>query len=192
MFYLRRRSDLARSLDQTIKIETAPIQVRDTKHRLIFTVSGSIHATYKIIDTRKFIHHFPDIASCEAHLKDRLAVNASTVMGEALSDKDRSEFAKASTEIGRTVKQQLSAFFDEYGIKLFSCSCVPVVTESAKLDDIEWKGALKESDPILLLGELLRQTGAGTMSSMSPAMQAMLGQAMNPTPQRSQKDIPLI
>ena len=189
MFYLRRRSDLARSLDQTIKIETAPIQVRDTKHRLIFTVSGSIHATYKIIDTRKFIHHFPDIASCEAHLKDRLAVNASTVMGEALSDKDRSEFAKASTEIGRTVKQQLSTFFDECGIKLFSCSCVPVVTESTKLDEIEVDDALTKINPAI---PIVKRAGAGAVSGMSPAFQAMLGQAMYHTPQRSKNDIPLI
>ena len=192
MIRLRRRFDLARSLDQTIKAETPPVQIRDPKNRLVFTVSGSINATYKIINTRKFIHHFPDVASFEALLNERLAVTACAVMGDALSGKDRSEFAKASLEIGQTVKKLLSAFFDESGVKLLGCTCIPVVLDSAVLDSIEYGMLLKDIDPALLISQILGQAGAGAMG-MNPAVNAWIGKVLYPTPSKAPaKDTSLI
>ena len=137
-----------------------------------------------MINSKNFARHYANFASFDAVLCERLKVTASSALGDALSGKDRSCFAKESIKIGQQVIDLLKPFTNEAGVVIFTCSCIPVVTESTKLDDIEWKVALKEIDPTLLLGEILSQAGAGAMSGMNPVMNALWGKAINPTPQK--------
>ena len=181
---LLRRTEVALSLDRPLTVQAPPVQIRDVKNQLILTVSGEIHATYRVINSKNFAHHYADLASFDAVLSERLKVTGSTALGDALSGIDRSEFAKKSIKIGQQITELLKPFLAEAGVVIFTCSCIPVVTESTKLDDIEWIEVLKEIDPTLLLAEILSQFGAGAMSGMNPVMNALLGKAINPTPQK--------
>ena len=181
---LLRRTEIALSLDRPLTVQAPPVQIRDKKHQLILTVSAEIHATYRVINSKSFAHHYADFASFEAVFCERMKVAASSALSDALSGKDRSCFAKESIKIGQQITELLKLFLAEAGVVIFTCSCIPVVTESTKLDDIEWIEVLKEIDPTLLLAEILSQFGAGAMSGMNPVMNALWGKAINPTPQK--------
>ena len=186
MNILLRRFTFARSLDRSLTVQSPPVQIRDVRNELTFTVFADMHATYRIVDSRKFAHHYRDCESFEAVFRECLRVSGSTVLGDVLSGKDRSSFARESLSIGRLVIDLLKPFASEVGIVVFTCSCIPVVQESAMLDEIEVTKVLKKDiGEGALIGTILSQAGAGALSGMSPVINAVLGRAINPTPKNS-------
>ena len=185
---LLRRTEVALSLDRPLTVQAPPVQIRDVKNQLILTVSGEIHATYRVINSKNFAHHYADLASFDAVLSERLKVTGSTALGDALSGIDRSEFAKESIKIGQQITELLKPFLAEAGAVIFNCSCNPVVSESCRLDDLEYiikyLQELNDIAPGLAVGAFLSQAGAGAMSGMNPVMNALWGKAINPTPQK--------
>lgn len=185
---LLRRTEIALSLDRPLTVQAPPVQIRDKKHQLILTVSAEIHATYRVINSKSFAHHYADFASFEAVFCERMKVAASSALSDALSGKDRSCFAKESIKIGQQITELLKPFLAEAGAVIFNCSCNPVVSESCRLDDLEYiinyLQELNDIAPGLAVGAFLSQAGAGAMSGMNPVMNALWGKAINPTPQK--------
>lgn len=187
-----RRCEIARSLDRSLEIETQAVQLRDEKTRLVYTVRADVHATYRVINTKKFIQHYPDLPAFEADFSSRLKRSGSAALVEALADADRSRLARKSDEIGKRVTQALSAFLANSGVLCLSCSCTPVVVESAALEEIESLRAIREIDPGLAAGKVWGQVGAGWTSGMHPVGNAYLGRMVPPALPRDTRKDPLL
>lgn len=186
-----RRYEIARSLDRSLDVETPPIQLRDAKTNLILTVSANIHTVYRVIHTRKFTQHYMDFPAFEADLTNQLKNSGSAVLGDALANADRSQYAQKSAALGAQIAGTLNSFLGKSGTIILSCTCIPVVTESAMVDRIEQIGGLQSIDPALPVGEVWGKAG-GFLSGMNPLANAYLGRMLSPVPPRDPRKDPLI